>query len=66
MTTKYLIQAIKIKSPVVYVLIDATQNVAFVSQRQNATLFESQVLARGWITKAKAMNRFYQYSIITL
>lgn len=59
----YLIQASD-GSQVSYAVIDSKIN--WVSNKNNATLFKSKVLAHGWALKAKMMFRTYKLSVVNL
>lgn len=46
-----------------YIQIDADSNMLLVSNKSDATLFDSQVLARGWFTKVQMKFPTYRFTI---
>lgn len=47
-----------------YLQID--YQISFVSDKMDATLFKSKVLAYGWMIKAKVMYKTYKFNVIAL
>ena len=64
MKNSYIIQAIY-KTGIFYVFFDSSNIPSFVSNKSQATVFDSQVLGRGWISYAESKAPNYKYSLIT-
>ena len=58
----YLIQAVMRPGEISYLSVKG--DISFVVRKKEATSFNSRTLALGWLTKAKALYKFYKFTVI--